>query len=292
MRLNLQDLGQLADGSSDEINRAIIIPAKDAFRQLRQAITGNLTLRDNQYAAVMTLGYAGNSTQTLFSGTEYTFQNPLKTGPIGFTPLVATNTVGVPIQLSGPPMLNTTRTDGLLGITADKRSEGPYLDLQTAAAQSITDSASTPITWGGTVVSDSYGIMTVASNGSGPASSKIVVSEPGIFHSSGHVTFAASVTGLRSCWANVNTAGAGNGSDNRGQIFSPSDTGDITSINFSFDVCLAANDYFEIFVVQTSGGNLSTRGNDAFRSRLQARRVGINPNSRPTMLLTGVLWGG
>lgn len=115
MIVGWQDIGQLNDNNADSIQRSIIIPAKEALRQTRQALTGNLTIRDNQYAAIVTLG---TSVTPMTSGTEWTFANPLATKPIGFTVLTATNTVGVAIQLDSPPKLSTSRTDGLLGLTA------------------------------------------------------------------------------------------------------------------------------------------------------------------------------
>lgn len=115
MKVGWQDIGQLDGNDPDDISRAIIVPAKEALRQTRQALTGNLTIRDNFYATSITLG-AG--TQSLTSGVEYVLQNPLKTTPIGFTVQKATDINGNALKVSSVK-LNTTRTDGLLGITCD-----------------------------------------------------------------------------------------------------------------------------------------------------------------------------
>jgi hypothetical protein len=111
-----QDIGELGEVSAAGIGKAIIVPAKEALRQVRFALGGNLTIRDNSYAAIVTLGYTGNSTQTLTHATEYTFQNPLKTTPIGFTPIKATDASGTAIAIP-QCTFNTGRTDGLMGIT-------------------------------------------------------------------------------------------------------------------------------------------------------------------------------
>lgn len=117
-KVNWQDIGELSKVDAQSIGKAIIVPAKEALRQVRFALTGNLTIRDNAYAAIVTLGYTGNSTQTLTTGVEYTFQNPLKTTPIGFTPIFATNTDGDAIKIPRCK-LTRSRSDGLLGITAE-----------------------------------------------------------------------------------------------------------------------------------------------------------------------------
>lgn len=115
-KINWQDIGNLVAADQNSINKAIIIPAKEALRQVRFALNGNLTIRDNAYAAIVTLGYTGNSTQTARTGIEYTFQNPLKTLPIGFTPIAAMDANNVDIELP-QCKFNTARTDGLIGIT-------------------------------------------------------------------------------------------------------------------------------------------------------------------------------
>lgn len=117
--LNWQDIGELGGDDTDSIKRAIVIPAKEALRQTRFALTGNLTIKDNAYAAIVTLGQLGNNTsQTLVHGTEYVFQNPLKTTPVGFTPIKAFDSNRVAIQIPDCKF-NTSRPDGLMGITAN-----------------------------------------------------------------------------------------------------------------------------------------------------------------------------
>lgn len=107
-RVNWQDIGELTKVDQSGINKAIVIPAKEALRQTRLALGGNLTIRDNMYAADVTF--------SLTSGVEYTFQNPLKTTPVGFTPIKCVDANGVALNI-GNVALNTTRTDGLMGIT-------------------------------------------------------------------------------------------------------------------------------------------------------------------------------
>lgn len=139
MKIAYQDLGNLSANDVGAINQAIVIPAKDALRQLRTLVTGNLTIRDNAYAAIVTLGYQGNSTQTCTSGVEYTFQNPLKTTPIGFTPIKAVDANGASIGIAGFEF-NTSRTDGLLGITPLMHSSTGYIGETIRGFRAVADS--------------------------------------------------------------------------------------------------------------------------------------------------------
>lgn len=116
-KINWQDIGLLAGNDAESIQKAIIIPAKEALRQTRFALTGNLTISDNLYSTVVTFGLLGNNTsQTLVHNVEYIFQNPLRTTPIGFTPINSfdSNRVAIAIPVC---TYNTARTDGLLGLT-------------------------------------------------------------------------------------------------------------------------------------------------------------------------------
>lgn len=115
MKVRFQDIGALAGSSPAEIVKSIVVPVRDALAQLRQAVSGNLTITDNQYAAIITLGAGA---QSLTSGTEFVFQNPLKTPPVGFTPILAVNSSGTAMRVVSS-QLNTSRTDGLLGVTVE-----------------------------------------------------------------------------------------------------------------------------------------------------------------------------
>ncbi len=126
VKLNYQDIGDLQTSDPDDIRRAVIVPAKEALRQLRYATGGNLTIGDNMYAAIITFG-AGS--QTLTSGTEYIFQNPLKTKPVGFSPIRCVNTSGTALAVGSMVPINTARADGLMGVTLEMLTLGGIGDV-------------------------------------------------------------------------------------------------------------------------------------------------------------------
>lgn len=160
-KLSYQDIGDWQVADVANIGKTIVLPTKEALRQLRFALTGNLTIRDNAYAAIVTLGYQGNSTQTLTSGVEYNFQNPLKTKPIGFTPINAVDANGISLNIDGFDF-NTARTDGLLGVTPWMFSSTGYVgekissSIGTAAAISFPFSGTTIVVTSITINQGTY----------------------------------------------------------------------------------------------------------------------------------------
>ncbi len=137
MKLQWPELGELREFNPQDFQRAFIVPIKSALGQLRQAMGGNLTIQDNQYAAIITLGaIPGTTNATLTSGTEHTFANPLKTMPVGFTPIYAKNTSGTAVSLASC-RLNTSRTDGLLGLTAAQDLLGASGDIGESVTSTV-----------------------------------------------------------------------------------------------------------------------------------------------------------
>lgn len=267
--LNYQDIGELTAVDPRSIGKAIIVPAKEALRQLRFAASGNLTIRDNMYAAIITLGYQGNSTQTLTSGVEYTFQNPLKTKPVGFTQIKCIDANGVAMNIVGAN-LNTSRTDGMTGITAQIFSSTGYV------GESFTASLGA-------------GSATALANGTAKTFASMNV-PPGdwmLFSHCGFTTTAAT-TGTR-CIGSVslttNTLGV---SDARSQI-------GLVPVNGVADVQLATpmvklnnsatQTVFGISFASFSGGNVQGFGS-VIASRASLVGNGISG------IMTGILWGG
>lgn len=268
-KINWQDIGQLNDNDQKTINQAIIIPAKEALRQTRNALNKNLTIRDNQYAAVMTFG---TSITPMTSGTEFTFQNPLKTTPIGFSPLVATNTAGVPIVLAGHPRLNTTRTDGLLGLTAYQDliggtgSIGQYFSVRSIRSGGPALTTGTIVTLVSlTVTPGDYDLSAIAglSASTNLASIDVAIS----------LTAATlpATDELGNSWIEL-TPTSNSGADEGIGIPALRVTPIVTTT------------YFLVIRCSFSLGAASGYG------RLSARRM-TTLNSNP-MILTGILWGG
>lgn len=267
MKVNYQDLGLLRDNSVESINKAIIVPAKDALRQLRTLATGNMAIRDNQYAAIITLGYTGNSTQTLTSGTEYTFQNPLKTAPIGFTPIKCVDANGVALSVDGFN-LNTARTDGLLGITLQMFSSTGYVGetvksfLAVGSAISITTTAET------TVTSITLG--------------------PGTWDMNGVCALRGTLTGtIFACGisATTNTLPTNGDDQVRTPTMSTAASNIVQVIPQVRVVTTASGSKFLVIAATFSAGTATAYG------RISAVRASLVGNGI-TGIVTGILWGG
>lgn len=87
------------------IRKAVAQPSARAFYQLRQMLSGGLTLAENMNAAIIEVECK--------HGVETRIPKTTLTGlPIAFTPLF---TDGLPVV--GTPLINYQRTDGYLGLT-------------------------------------------------------------------------------------------------------------------------------------------------------------------------------
>lgn len=108
---------------------------------------GGLTFKDNFNCAIVTVDAKHN--------TETRVVNPLTTKPIAFIPISAFSITAVGGQsngnartIDGYPILNTSRTDGFLGITVNyERDDQPINeadgDSSTSAANTATDAVGT-----------------------------------------------------------------------------------------------------------------------------------------------------
>lgn len=295
MKIGYPDIGNLENDDVEAIRQAIIVPAKQALGVLRNAVGGNLTIRDNQYAAIVTLGYQGNSTQTCTSGTEYTLQNPLKTKPIGFTPISAVNANGAAIP-TGAARLNNSRTDGLTGITVELGfNTQPWLWVSKSSNQTLTTATSTNLTWdvinaGGqdpvpaVTPLISNGTIYVASSDS----TRIMITEAGRYLFTAVVTYAANATGTRFATF-MKTGDNSSVTSQPGQFFLPSaGASRRTAITVPAIIDMTISDYVQVVGFQDSGANLDVLGNQSAGTLLQISRVW----SKNTGIVTGILWGG
>jgi hypothetical protein len=283
-KVTYQDLGELAEVSAQGIGKAIIIPAKDALRQLRFALTGNLTIRDNMYAAIITLGYSGNSSQTLTHGVEYTFQNPLKTTPIGFTPIKSfqpSGSTALPVQSAA---FNTTRTDGLMGVTVQFAPPQHKLSVQrTTGTQSIPNNVGTDVTWDaeefsyGDIVYTAAGVFTMPQDGLIHVSWDLPWSGAGVAAGDavgGH--FHQRTSTKR--YAQTRVAGP---------------TATSARVNASDYAPVLANETFALQAVQVNAG-LAAKDLSAntTTNTMRLQIVYVAPPSDYSALVTGILWGG
>lgn len=275
-KIGWQDIGELQNTDPDSIKRAIIIPAKEALRLTRFALSGNLTIADNAYAAIVTLGQLGNNTsQTLVHGTEYLLQNPLPTKPVGFTPIYAFDSNRTAIEIPNC-MLNLARTDGLLGLTVnfERSHAAPYL-AKTASFLVPNGGGESIVT--GWTTEDSRGSVISESSGTW------TVSEAGVYNITAWVNYGsigASYTrnfmSLIVVSPSVNLA--------RSDIDALLVNG--AALNLSSNYKFAAGGQFRVTAFQTNAALAS-------RTVPWALRVNRLYNDAPYAAnVTGILWGG
>ncbi len=285
-KLSYQDLGELTTADVSNIGKAIVLPAKDALRQLRFALTGNLTIRDNAYAAIVTLGYTGNSTQTLTSGTEYTFQNPLKTKPIGFTPIQCMNANGGAIA-APPCKLNTSRTDGLIGVTPIFPHNGEKIELALTSSTSITHGAIVDVSWSGIMTANGV----TGSIYSWTSGANITVSEAGLYlcHVKGLWAFSASGGTRR-------MAVALNGTEVDDNCIQAITVTDDTRHEVNYQINCVSGSAIGATAFQRNGGagalNLVGSGTLAAANVNRTKMTITRIANLESGILTGILWGG
>jgi hypothetical protein len=97
--------------SKEDIAKFLADPAVRALYQIQQMLSSGLSIRDNMNAAIVTIACT--------HGAEVPFSKSLLGAlPVAFTPLysrLSNGTDGLPV--SGTPIINYVRNDGLLGIT-------------------------------------------------------------------------------------------------------------------------------------------------------------------------------
>lgn len=121
-------------------------------------------------------------------------------------------------------------------------------ELSKSAAQSLTNSALTPITFD-TEVLDTDGYHSTSSN-----TSRITIPKAGIYLFHGNITFAPNTTGSRFAWIQLN------GVDSRHGLNGGMDPeGDDCGLSVVTLQSLSASDYVELYGFQSSGGALNVQ---------------------------------
>jgi len=257
------------------------------FRHAREAsvmLSNGLTIADNMNATISSVD-CSHDVETLmprsgFRGLPSFFQ-PL------YTTVSRTDTTPSYPVLGTPIPLNYDTEEGYIGLRVRFDSSGPYAEFSSSGTQSINNATLTVVSHQTIDIVDSSGVLSIASNGSGPASSRITASEAGIYEIVGQAGFASNATGYRQAALQANAAG-----NFKGLILTPTVNGDIWSANYSTRWSLAANDYVQVTLWQNSGGALNTvSGATSTGVRTQVRRVGFIPGS-VSATVTGIFWGG
>lgn len=140
----------------------------------------------------------------------------------------------------------------------------PLAKLRNSGAQSIPDSTSTALTW------DSEVFDTVNGHDTTTNKSRYTVQAAcdGIYQCRATVAWSANATGNRRVWFNVNGAGV-DATENR--LAGSSIQTSLTSATL---LQLAAGDYVEVMVSQTSGGALAlASGSGTFQSWFEVQWI-------------------
>jgi hypothetical protein len=139
---------------------------------------------------------------------------------------------------------------------------GPYWQLRASAAQTIGNSANTPLSFN-TVVEYNSRYSTIST----PATS-IAVPVDGLYLAVGTATFAANATGTRQTWLTLGGADLGGSVD-------PAPASGVWSRQVSALKRLSATDTVVLNVFQTSGGDLATSASTFGGCQLSVRWLGL-----------------
>lgn len=283
-KINWQDIGELTAVDQNGINKAIVIPAKEALRQTRFALGGNLTLRDNQYAAVVTF--------SVTHGVEYTFQNPLKTTPIGFEPILTKTSSGA-MGLQCNASLNLARTDGLLGLTVNYAlTAGEMLTVVKTSNQGpISPNTETTVTFdAGIDANSSPGTALTYSSPNG-----ILLNGVGLYQVTAQWAFSATTAGGRIGQFKYNNSRfqawsvAPNPDGSSGSNFAGVATLPVTTATAGQVLRMTATSSVTVSIVG-SGTTAGVLEGGSTRCYMQATR--IRNDETPQYNVTGILWGG
>lgn len=130
----------------------------------------------------------------------------------------------------------------------------PAASVVRNTTQSISNAASTAISWD-TVLYDTNSFY------AGGNPTRLTVNQAGKYRVTANVCFTSNVTGVREAWFLKNGTGTSFGA---AQLSAAN--GDDTTFTISAEVNLAAGDYVEVYVFQSSGGALNFRSvNNGFQ---------------------------
>ncbi len=242
---------------------------------LRAMLGGGLTFKDNVNCAIITLDCQ--------HGVETRVTNPLRTVPIAFFPISSMSITAIGGQSNGAarpiddyPTLNTSRTDGFLGVTVnyELNHTQPCLIRTASAVQAIAHGGGGAALTGWNTTSFSRGSV-ISDNGS-----IFTVTEAGTYSVAVKLPFEAGTYTAADLWINTGTVVA---EDYRALAFT-----DRPIINVATIVQLAAGGTITAFTYHTNAAV-------AARNVTTERRIAIHRLFNDTVPLgrvTGILVGG
>lgn len=262
-------------------------------QDLRTMLGGGLTFRDNINCAIVTVDCQHN--------TETRVANPLQTKPIAFVPIssMAITTIGGQSNgsarpIDGMPILNTSRTDGFLGVTVRYAPPAGIVDLRRNATQALASASITPVqftvnegggsTNGTTITNGAFTFDITTTSGSPATNSKITCTESGFVDLVANVPFDTSVVGAKFAWLAKNNA-----SGTRWGINAATVTGYFFSVPVA-RMQVTAGDYLQVFAYQDTGVSVNIIDDVNNHARVMARYV--SPSLTALGRVTGILVGG
>lgn len=250
---------------------------------LKQMLGNGLTFKDNINCAIITIDAQ--------HGVETRVANPLRQVPLAFIPIdsfcittIGGVSNGVARELDGYPVLNTSRTDGYVGVTCRYAAPFGRVSVLRNATQAIGTAAATPVQFD-TVTDTAAGALscdTATTSGSPPTNSKIVCAVPGFVLVTCSALFDTDPGGgVREFWIQKNNTKGPAWGDSCGTV-------GYQGSSMAAQILVAAGDYLQIGVYQDSGGNLNLLGG-ANGARFQARYV--EPPASSLARVRGILVG-
>lgn len=259
-------------GAPDWIDQ-LLTPLNQSTEQITQAIMGQLSLADNQFARLVT--------QKVTQNTELVIKNPFSdtVKPIGI----------VPIASDSPYTLESWRynykTNGDLGVTFNFGVSPSYLFLTRNANQSIADVSDVSIQW--TTAQANSGVFSWATT---PNPSRIAVTNAGRYAFSYTMAFAGNATGKRMAWLSKNGVIAGTASRYAQHDLPNNGAGEPWLVSGTAEIDLASGGYVELYCRQNSGGGfLDALGNAAEEVQITAHSLAYSGYSAN---VTFVVYGG
>ena len=223
-----------------------------------------------------------SGTQTLtnktISGASNTLSNIASASVTGLD----THTASTAAHGATGAVVGTTNTQLLTNKSLDTTNSVAYGSIQAVygLVYSGTGVACTDSTW--TLMtfdsSTAFGVAstTIASTWTAnPSRLAVPTSQTGLYSIRGSVTFPTNGTGVRRIQIRKNAAGSATGGTLIGTTHIPTLTtsGAATTVVLGRDAYLTAGDYVEVFVLQNSGGSLTTTTAEAYTS-FSINRVG------------------
>ncbi len=183
-------------------------------------------------------------------------------------PYVDPNSIHNPATGTSPPATwGDNVRDNIVWLAGDAASGGPkpMCRVYNNASINIATATNTALTFN----SERYDVGGMHSTSVNTSRITIPTGGGGVYHLGGCVVFASNATGVRAVWLMLN------GATRIVQQAQPASSATDQAITVSCDYKLAAADYVELFVFQSSGGILAVNSTSAYTPEAWCHWVGL-----------------